>query len=88
MVSEKVKIVNEMGFHMRPANVFVTAMSKYSSDINIITDGSCINGKSIMNIMASGIKYGSEITIECNGNDEQKMLDEAVEIIKNGFGEM
>ncbi|MDE6767774.1 MAG: HPr family phosphocarrier protein, partial [Eubacterium sp.] len=34
MVSKTTKITNEMGFHMRPANLFVTAMTKYSADIN------------------------------------------------------
>lgn len=87
MVSKTVKITNEMGFHMRPANVFVTSMTKYSSDINIIANEKKINGKSIMNIMAACIKCGSEITIECNGTDEQAMLDEAVKLIEDGFGE-
>ena len=36
MVSKLTKVTNEMGFHMRPANVFVTAMTKYASNINII----------------------------------------------------
>lgn len=87
MVSKVVKIRNEMGFHMRPANLFVTEMSKYKSDINIIKDDKKMNGKSIMNIMASCIKCGSEITIECNGEDEQEMLDAAVNLIESGFGE-
>jgi len=87
MVSKATKIVNEMGFHMRPANVFVTAMTKYKSNIFIIMDDKKINGKSIMNIMASCIKCGSEITVECDGEDEQAMLDEAIELIESGFGE-
>ncbi len=29
MVSKLTKVTNEMGFHMRPANVFVTAMTIY-----------------------------------------------------------
>ena len=53
MVSKLTKVTNEMGFHMRPANVFVTAMTKYTSNINIIVGDKKINGKSIMNIMAA-----------------------------------
>lgn len=87
MVSKTVKITNEMGFHMRPANVFVTQMSKYKSEIELIKDEKRINGKSIMNIMAACIKCGSEITVECSGEDEQEMLDAAVELIESGFGE-
>ena len=87
MVSQTTKITNEMGFHMRPANVFVTEMTKYSSKINIITNDKKINGKSIMNIMAACIKYGSEITVECDGPDEKEMLNKAIEMIESGFGE-
>ena len=87
MVSQNVKITDEMGFHMRPANVFVTAMSKYASNINIIANDKKINGKSIMNIMAACIKCSTEITVECDGPDEKEMLAEAISIIESGFGE-
>lgn len=87
MVSKTTKITNEMGFHMRPANIFVTEMSKFKSNIDLVLDGKRINGKSIMNIMASCIKCGTDITIECDGEDEQQMLDDAIKLIESGFGE-
>lgn len=87
MVSEVVKITNKSGLHMRPANMFVTAMTKYKSDITIIFNEKTINAKSVMNIMAACIKCGSEIRLECDGSDEKEMLAEAVELIKSGFGE-
>ena len=40
-----------------------------------------------MNIMAGCIKCGSEITVECNGADENEMLKKAEELITSGFGE-
>ena len=85
MVSRDTKVVDKMGLHMRPANNFITAMSKYKSDITIVFNGNKINGKSIMNIMAACIKYDSPITIICDGEDEQAMLDEAVSLIENGL---
>lgn len=87
MVSKTFTITNKMGFHMRPANVFVTEMSKYASEINIDFSGKKINGKSIMNIMAGCIKCGSEITVECDGPDENEMLAAAAKLIESGFGE-
>lgn len=87
MISKATKITNEMGFHMRPANIFVTEMSKFKSNIDIVLDGKKINGKSIMNIMAACIKCGTNITIECDGEDEQQMLVTAIQLIESGFGE-
>ena len=85
MVSKDTRVVDKMGLHMRPANNFITAMTKYKSDITIVFNGNKINGKSIMNIMAACIKYDSPITIICDGDDEQAMLDEAVSLIENGL---
>lgn len=87
MVSETTKIVNQMGFHMRPASNFSTAMARYSSDISLAVNGKKIDGKSVMSIMAAGIRCGSIITVECNGDDENEMLKEAVAMIDDGFGE-
>ena len=39
MVSKSFTLTNKMGFHMRPAQVFVTAMAKYSSNITITFNG-------------------------------------------------
>ena len=87
MVSKSFTIKNKMGFHMRPANVFVTEMTKFASDVEIEMDGKKINGKSIMNIMAGCIKCGSEITVECDGPDENEILAAAAKLIESGFGE-
>nr|MDD5836868.1 HPr family phosphocarrier protein [Eubacteriales bacterium] len=87
MVSKSFTIKNKMGLHMRPANVFVTAMTKYESEIFIQFGGKKINGKSIMNIMAGCIKCGSDIVVECDGPDEEAMMAEASELIESGFGE-
>ena len=85
MVSKDTVVVDKMGLQMRPANNFIAAMTKYKSDITIDFGGNKINGKSIMNIMAACIKYGSHITIICDGEDEQAMLDEAVKLIESGL---
>ena len=87
MVSKTFTIKNKMGFHMRPANVFVTEMTKFASDVEIEMAGKKINGKSIMHIMAACIKCGSEITVECSGTDEEAALAEATQLIESGFGE-
>ena len=87
MVSKEAVVIDKMGLHMRPANNFISAMTKYKSDITIDFNGNKINGKSIMNIMAACIKCGSVITVECSGADEQAMLDKASELIEGGFGE-
>ncbi len=87
MVSTTVTIKNEQGLHMRPAGIFAKEMAAFNSDINIVFNGKKLNAKSVMNIIAGCIKCGSEITLECEGDDEQAALDKALELIESGFGE-
>lgn len=87
MVSKKITVKNAQGLHMRPATQLATAMTKYSSDMSILYNGNQINAKSVMNLIAGCIRCGSNIEIQCTGNDEQAMLDEAVSLIESGFGE-
>ncbi len=87
MVSKDFTIRNKMGFHMRPAQVFVNAMAKYPCDVTIKFSGKDINAKSIMKIMSACIKCGSEISVVANGENEDAALNEAAAMIESGFGE-
>lgn len=82
MVSKKVSVTNPEGLHMRPAGIFTKEMAKFNSDVTIEAGGKDFDGKSIMNVIAAGIKCGSEIEIRCSGADEQAALDKAVELVK------
>ena len=87
MVSAKTKVVNPQGMHMRPAQLFVNTMAKYKSDVTIIFGDKTINAKSIMHLMAACIKQGSEIEIQCSGEQEAEALKAAVELVESGLGE-
>ena len=87
MTSKTLTITNAQGFHMRPAGAFAAAMAKFNSNVTIKFNGSDVNGKSLMNIIAAGIKCGSTIEIVCEGDDENAALDSAVAIVESGFGE-
>ena len=87
MVTAKTKLVHPQGMHMRPAQLFVNTMAKYKSDVTIIFNGKSINAKSIMHLMAACIKQGSEIEIQCCGEQEAEALKAAVELVESGLGE-
>ena len=87
MVSEKITLTNAQGMHMRPAQLFVNTVAPYHCDVTILYNGNDINGRSIMNLMAACIKCGSEIEIQCSGEQEQACLDAAIALVKSGLGE-
>ena len=76
-----------MGFHMRPATNFAAAMGKYPCEVTLKANGNTTNGKSLMNIIASCIKCGTDVEIVCDGEMEKEALNEAVDMIEKGFGE-
>lgn len=87
MVSQKVTVINESGVHARPAGVLVKTASKFNSKVQIVFGDKTIQAKSILNVMAAGIKCGSEIEVQCDGDDEAEALKTLVEFIENGMGE-
>lgn len=87
MVSKTVKVTNSQGFHMRPATVFVNEIARFKSDVKIIFKGTEVNAKSLMNLIAACIKFGSEIEIQCSGEDEEAALAKAAELVESGLGE-
>ncbi len=82
MTSFTAKIIDPVGLHARPASLTVTVASKFTSDIKIHANGKSGNLKSIMNIMALGVKGGEEITIEATGADEQEAIQTIQEEMK------
>ncbi|HIZ56362.1 MAG TPA: HPr family phosphocarrier protein [Firmicutes bacterium] len=87
MVSKTVQVINPMGMHMRPAQLFIKTITPFACDVTILANGQEINAKSIMNLMAACIKQGTEIEIQCNGADEEAALKAAVELVESGLGE-
>ena len=77
------KITDPVGLHARPASITVAAAAKFGSDVTITANGKSGNLKSIMNVMALGIKQGDTVTIEATGED----ADTAVKSIQTAMKE-
>ena len=88
MVSAKVKVINPQGLHMRPAQLFVTEISRYKCDVTIVFGGVAVGAKSTMNLMALRVRQGSEIEIRCDGPQEAEALAAAVGLVESGLGDI
>ncbi len=88
MLSRKVSIVNAEGMHMRPAGMIAKAVKAHpDSEVILKADGKDIKAKAVMQIMAAGLKKGTEVEICVSGGDEQAVLDELAGMFEDGFGE-
>lgn len=87
MVSQKIIIKNESGLHARPAGVLAQAAMKCASNVTILVGEKRIQAKSILNIMAAAIKCGTEIELQCDGQNEEEDLKNLTALIVGGLGE-
>lgn len=74
MVSFEAKVIDALGFHARPASKVAKICTEFKSEIKIFNGEKSGNAKSIMNIMALGIKEGVIFRVEANGEDEEQAL--------------
>lgn len=82
MKTADVQIQNGVGIHARPASLIVGEANKFKSAIGIQYGSKQINVKSMMGLLASGIKSGAGFTISCEGEDEAEALEAMVAVIE------
>lgn len=85
MVSQLVKIVNPTGLHVHPAGKLCREAMKFKSKITFDYDGNNANAKSVLSVLGACIKSGDEITLICEGSDEEEALEHLVAYIANGI---
>lgn len=88
MISKTLTVVNPSGLHLRPAGVLSQAAMKFKCDVIIECGDKKIVAKSVLNVMAAGIKSGTEINLICDGEDEDEAMKTLTQAIESGLGEM
>lgn len=74
MVSQTITIKNAEGLHARPATEIAKSATKYTATVELDVNGNKYNAKSVLNIMSAGIKNSTQITVICDGVDEENAL--------------
>ena len=87
MVSQKVKIKNPTGLHLRPAGILCKEAMQYKSLGTFHYRGNTANAKSVLSVLGACIKFGDEIEFVCEGDDEDEALKAMVEAVESGLGE-
>lgn len=82
MVKRKFVINDPRGLHLRPAGIFCEEAIRFRSSIQILIRSTKANGKSVLSVLGAGIKYGDEIEIVCEGEDEDQALESLTKVIE------
>ena len=87
MIRKEITIYNTLGLHARPAAQIVKIAAQHKASLWIEKDGERVNGKSIMGVMMLAAEKGSTILLEANGAEEEELIRELEELIRNKFNE-
>lgn len=81
----KVKVMNPLGLHARPASIFVKIANKYESEITVKKEDQTVNGKSIMGLLMLAAEQGSEVELTAEGRDAESALVELEKYLTQGL---
>ena len=82
-----VTIPNKKGLHARASAKIVEASARFESEINIVKDGTAVNGRSIMGLMMLAASMGSQVEVTAEGPDAKEAMTALLALIEAKFGE-
>jgi len=89
-LSAEFVIKNEHGLHARPGTVLVNTIKQFNCDVtvtNLDGTGKPANGRSLMKVVALGVKKGHRLRFTAQGDEAEKALNAIGEAITAGLGE-
>ncbi|MGC6386372.1 fused PTS fructose transporter subunit IIA/HPr protein [Ewingella sp. S1.OA.A_B6] len=90
VLSAEFVIRNEHGLHARPGTALVNVIKQFNSDItvtNLDGSGKPANGRSLMKVVALGVKKGHRLRFTATGEEAEVALKTIGETIAAGLGE-
>ncbi|AGR59520.1 MAG TPA: bifunctional PTS fructose transporter subunit IIA/HPr protein [Salmonella bongori] len=90
VLSAEFVVRNEHGLHARPGTMLVNTIKQFNSEItvtNLDGTGKPANGRSLMKVVALGVKKGHRLRFTAQGEDAEQALKAIGEAIAAGLGE-
>jgi phosphocarrier protein HPr len=77
-----VTVGSASGLHARPAKLFVEAATRQPVEVRISVDGKKpASARSLLSVLALGVEHGTEVTIEADGAEAERALDELAALL-------
>ncbi len=74
MIKKSVRIHLSNGLKARPVALLVQVASQFESTVYLETSDKRVNAKSIMGMMNLGLDNGEEVSVVCEGVDEESAM--------------
>lgn len=78
-------VTDEAGIHARPAGLLVKEAKKYNAVITIKAGDKSGDATRLMGIMAMGIKSGTKVTVQAEGDEEDVAIKGLEQVFKENL---
>lgn len=83
MVSSKIVVTNKSGLHAKPLRDFIDLVKTFNCKVQVENNEKQIRVKatSLLSVLTLRVVQNTEVTIYCDGEDEEKALSGILEFI-------
>lgn len=74
------------GLHARPASLVVREAGRFQSQIELVTPTKTVSLKSLISVMALGLKQGAEVALKATGPDEAEAVAALAAMLATDLG--
>lgn len=85
MTTQKLKVSEVSGLHLRPAGKIAEVSLQYQCKIQIRKGDQIANAKSVLGLLAARIQQGDAIEVICDGVDEEIAIRAVCDVIQKGI---
>ncbi len=86
-MKQTLTIRNVKGLHARASARFVEVVERFDAQATVTRDGMSVPGDSIMGLLMLIAEKGSEIEVETNGEEAEKLGHALRDLVEDLFGE-
>ena len=84
MFRQEFEVKNPTGLHARPASQLAKLCKSLPDEIRLITPAKgAVNPKNVLGILTAGLKKGSQIAIEVEGDSEEESGRKIMEFLES-----
>ena len=87
MPQRRLRIVNIKGLHARASAKLVEVVEAHDATATVARDGMSSSGDSIMGLLMLAAGNGSEVEVETEGPEAERLMEAIVALVADKFGE-
>lgn len=80
-------VENRLGFHARPAALFVRLVSRFHCEVDVSNGNDIVSGQSLLGLLVLGASKGTRLRVGAEGREAAEAIEALSELFRQKFGE-